>query len=745
VSWWLVPGFVAAAVLAGLAAYLALRRPPPPLWPVVFLCQIFALLWAVGDLGTYFARDLLEKQLALSVLLTGAIGLAPAWWATAVLYVRAHGLPWPWLRRRPTLALPAAFASTAWLVAITNPWHGLFLTPIVGARNVHHLASTTTLGVSYALVVGASALLLALARRHVSPDVRRSARLLAFAIAAPLVGNAAYMASGWQVPLDFAGMGLCLASASIIFGIRRTRLFNLLPVALPEVLRHDPNGLLLLGEGGRLLYWNPAAGRILGKVPLEPDLELLAALAPRLCDDDDDEKPVDDPARLAERILSTAHAAGGSVFRLGERFLRISAVPIPARRPSRAGLTVRIEDVTRLRLAEARRRVLEDEVRHAEKLSSLGMLAGGIAHDFNNLLTTIRGSASLAAAELEPGSPVREYVEDVEAASRRASELTTQLLAYSGRGPRSVQAVGLTALVAEMVRLLEVSTERRARLELDLDPELPAIEADPSQIHQVVMNLVVNAAQATREGEGSIRIRTHALRLEAPAEVEGSERLPPGDYCVLEVSDSGSGMDEATRARMFDPFFSTKHDGRGLGLAVVFGIVRAHRGGIQASSERGVGSRFRVYFPSAGVAASLPATAAPPRPDSERWRGAGTVLVVDDDRSVRRVISRILQQIGFDVIVAAGGREAIEHFRREANGIRVVILDLTMPDLGGDEVLGELRRIDPEVPVIVSSGWAESDAMGRLDAEKIAAFLQKPYELADLRERIRAVLEAWNR
>ena len=300
----------------------------------------------------------------------------------------------------------------------------------------------------------------------------------------------------------------------------------------------------------------------------------------------------------------------------------------------------------------------EEQMRNAQKLESLGVLAGGIAHDFNNLLVGVLGNASLALSELPADSPARQFVQDVETSAQRAAELTRQMLAYSGRGKFVVEPVNLSQVVQEMTQLLRRVISKQARLSLHLRDDMPPIVADATQLRQVVMNLITNASDALLGESGLVTVRTGTVHADARmlAGTYLNEELPAGKYVYLEVTDSGVGMDAATRARIFEPFFTTKFTGRGLGLAAVLGIVRGHKGAIDVTSEPGCGTTFRVLFPASAALAEKPVTRNIP---AAEWKGSGLALVVDDEEAVRVVARHVLERSGFTVVEAATGEEAL--------------------------------------------------------------------------------------
>ncbi len=367
------------------------------------------------------------------------------------------------------------------------------------------------------------------------------------------------------------------------------------------------------------------------------------------------------------------------------------------------------------------------------------MLAGGIAHDFNNLLMGVLGNADLALLQLPPEAPGREHVKKIVTAAMRAAELTNQMLAYSGKGRFVVEALNVNRIIEEMDHLLGTVLSKKTSLRFHLAPDLPMVEADASQLRQVVMNLLTNASEALGESSGTVLVTTGVMVADA-AYLRGctlSEELLPGRYVYLEVSDAGQGMDAATRARIFDPFFTTKFTGRGLGLAAVLGIVRGHRGGIKIYSEPGKGTTFTVLFPAGEGATAFPEST---HEEAGAVDQAGLVLVVDDDPSVCDVARAMLEAAGFQVVVAADGREAVDLFRARAPEISLVLLDMTMPRMGGEEAFREIRRIRGDARVILSSGYNEQDATNHFAGKGLAGFIQKPYRVAALAAKVREAL-----
>ena len=392
--------------------------------------------------------------------------------------------------------------------------------------------------------------------------------------------------------------------------------------------------------------------------------------------------------------------------------------------------------LSRIQFLEARRR-LESQLQHVQKLESLGVLAGGIAHDFNNLLVGILGNADLALLALPEGHDARRPLEGILRAGRRAADLCRQMLAYAGRGPMERRLVDMGQLVQEMVELLRSSAGRNVSLEMTFGEALPLVEGDPTQLRQVVLNLVTNAAEALEGRPGTVRITLEAVPAgRLPAGVRFGRDEPPAAeaYVRLEVRDDGRGMPPEVRERIFDPFFSTKRPGRGIGMAAVAGILRGHGAAIDVDSEPGRGTTVRVWLPASPVTrASLPPA---PEDEAASFRGEGLALVVDDEEPVREVGSRMLAELGYEVVTASDGVEALEQLETLGRRARLVLLDLTMPRMDGRQCLARIRERWPDLPVILTSGWDEG---GLRDTGEWTAFLHKPWRRGELVRALREV------
>lgn len=398
-----------------------------------------------------------------------------------------------------------------------------------------------------------------------------------------------------------------------------------------------------------------------------------------------------------------------------------------------------IRDISARAERERHRKEMAARVQQSQKLESLGVLAGGIAHDFNNLLTSVLGNANLASSAQAKNEPVGTYLEKIESAAVRAGELCTQMLTYAGQGRFAIKQVDLNRLIIDMTRLLELGVSHKAVLKYQLTDDLPAAAIDASQIRQALMSLVINASEAIGETSGMVTINTGILRADSEYLNESylTEELAAGDYLFIEVSDNGTGMSAQVKELIFDPFFSTKFTGRGLGLAAVLGIVRSHEGALKVYSEEGQGTTFKMLLPTAN-ANLFNDGAGKPKPQALH----GSILIADDEESVATVTAQMVEALGLRATIVANGRECVAAYQQNPAEFDLVLLDLSMPELDGAEAFRELKMIDPGVRVILTSGFNEEDAAHRFNGKGLAGFLQKPYHLAELREKLSEVLRS---
>jgi PAS domain S-box-containing protein len=488
-------------------------------------------------------------------------------------------------------------------------------------------------------------------------------------------------------------------------------------------------GVILTDTDHRILEWNPAMERLFGWSRTE-----VIGQNPRIL------KSGHHPAAFYERM--NRMIAQGETF-VGE---------VVNRRKDGTLVTV-LESIVPILGADKRpqyflavlvdlteRKLTEQKLLHVQKLEGLGVMAAGIAHDFNNLLAGVLGYAGLVQDSVGPGHPAQPMLAQVVKAAQKASVLTNQMLAYAGKGRFHTEVIALERLVEDMVNLLRPSLSKKIELVRRYGASLPTVKVDPAQIQQVIMNLCLNAGEAIGDQVGTITITVgeQQIREEHLRNAFTGEAVRHGRYVVLEVADTGCGMDEEMQKKIFDPFFSTKASGRGLGLSAVYGIVTGHGGAIKVYSHVGSGTTFKVLLPASDQAAPVQTPIGVP----EAARGRECILVIDDEEMVRNMAVAILSQAGYQTIPAKDGREGLAIYRSRKDEIHLVLVDMMMPAMSGAEVFAELRAMNPSVKVILSSGFNEVESTRTLVSKGLAGFIQKPYTPKELTAKVRSVLDA---
>jgi PAS domain S-box-containing protein len=497
---------------------------------------------------------------------------------------------------------------------------------------------------------------------------------------------------------------------------------------LAAIVQHSHDAIASMTLDGTVTSWNPAAEQMFGYTRQEVTGKSVRRLVPA--------NRYQEFEEIVDRLVRGGEIPPFETMRLHkdgrELDVWFSISPLKDENGAITGASVIIRDITEKKRAET-------TLRETQKLESLGLIAGGVAHDFNNLLVGVMGNASMVLDAMTTNDPSREFVEAILSASESAAHLTSQLLAYAGKGRFVIREIDLSGVVRDIGALIATSIPRHVHVELELAPDLPVLQGDPGQMQQLVMNLVLNAAEAIpKERQGTVWATTDSVYLlsDEARRSHGGERLKPGPYVRLRVRDDGTGMGRELVERIFDPFFSTKFTGRGLGLAAVQGIVRGYNGVIEVRTAMGQGSTFEVLLPANSAPEPAP-TAAPERQDLQ---GSGTILLIDDEEVVRLTTRRTLERFGYTVLVAPDGARAVEIFHEHAAEIEAVILDMTMPMMSAEETFRRLRAPRPDLPVILSSGYDESEAMQRFQASGIAAFIQKPYAARKLASLIKRIL-----
>ncbi|MCM0080568.1 response regulator [Geomonas sp. Red32] len=398
-------------------------------------------------------------------------------------------------------------------------------------------------------------------------------------------------------------------------------------------------------------------------------------------------------------------------------------------------------EITERKRIEEEHLALEQQLQQAQKLESLGVLAGGIAHDFNNILMIILGHCYLA--EDDEADAQRTHLKQIETAASRAADLCRQMLAYAGKSPLVQSRVELRALVQEMVEMLRSAMKKNVTFDFEESGVLPEIMGDKAKIQQIVMNLIVNAAEAIGEQTGVVTVGLSSRELDSGQEADFlGNPIPAGSYVCLKVADTGCGMDEETRKRIFEPFFTTKFTGRGLGMSAIIGIVKSHAGALQVGSTPGVGTIFKVYFPistGAGDAKASPLRTADSREGDPG--GQGTVLLVDDEPELRAIGAILLKAMGFSVLTAEDGGGAVHLYEERKADIDLVFMDLTMPKMDGIKAYQEMRRLSKTVPIVICSGYDNNEISLAIKQDLLAGFVSKPYQTEQVRQLLMRLLQ----
>lgn len=530
---------------------------------------------------------------------------------------------------------------------------------------------------------------------------------------------------------DFGNIIGCTGTATDVTESREAeRRLRQAHARFQSLVTRMPLGYVVWSKSFRVVDWNAAATAIFGYTPEQ-------AIGQRAVDLIVPSEAESAFSKMCQSLLN-GEPHGATVLvnarKSGEKIkCEWFNTILPDAKGGVQGIATLVRDVSE-------REQLEAQLRQSQRLESLGVLAGGVAHDFNNLLVGIMGNASLACEQLPEGSTVRPLLEKVVSAGRRATHLTQRMLAYAGRAVFDVQIMDLNGLVEEMADFATAAIPKAVKLKIDTQPALPLVKADSSQIQQVIMNLLINAAEAIGEGGGEVTVstRVEALSAERIATEFAEQNLRPGPYVRLEVRDTGCGMSPETLGRIFDPFFTTKFAGRGLGLSAMRGIVQAHKGAVSVTSEEGHGTVFRVYFPVAGGRSGA---VKHKQPRAVLPRGS-TILVIDDEEDIREVVEAVLASRGVRVLSAENGERGLEIFKRCKGEIDVVLLDMNMPGMSGETVFRKLRAVHPDVKVILSTGYSEQEATMQFANAPLAGFVHKPYTASALVEKIGAVLTA---
>jgi two-component system, cell cycle sensor histidine kinase and response regulator CckA len=439
-------------------------------------------------------------------------------------------------------------------------------------------------------------------------------------------------------------------------------------------------------------------------------------------------------------VFDTGNAASieRQEIHLGNQWFNIFAFPISDSSGETHIIVHVIRNISDSKRAESERDALQQQLLQAQKMEAIGTLAGGVAHDFNNMLAVIMGNAQLARIEMLPDSILAENLTDIENAAERAKDLTMKLLTFARKEKIHVHNVQINVVLEEIVGLLKRSILKKIVIEHNLGENLPAVSIDVNQMHQVFLNICNNACDSMPSG-GTLTISSSRIIVDE-AYADQNVDVMPGKYCLIQISDTGIGMIEEVRTRIFEPFFTTKGSGKGtgLGLSISYGIVKNHSGFINVYSEPGKGSIFKIYLPYAKAGSD---DTSEMFDDSVVRTGDETILVVDDEDAVLKLAGKMLKKAGYSVLLADSGKKAVELFKKYRKDIALVVLDMIMPDMDGRDVYQTIKKINPDVLVVLSSGYSINGQAGKLIAEGIRGFVQKPFSVAEFCNSVRNVID----
>lgn len=706
------------AVITANALFVLSRWSTRQLSPWFQVAVFAPFLFALGSLGAEFYTHKPDANaLSLQLLYTGLTWSVTSWWLTTVRMAMMQGMTWRvpgWLWRD----LPLALATLTWLTSLTNPWHEQFITPIPGTRSEYGVLWYLNGSVLWTLVLCTVLLAVYRHREALYASDRAQMRLCALSAALPTVLNATYTLAPTPVQFDPTVVGLAISTSMLVFSVYRGQLHPASTIRLEEWIGNDPLPGVLLDRNGRILFANKAINTLFRSTPERTSMT--DWLAGQLLADGETPNPA---------AIEAAPSRLWQLRRDPDRWVQLERRPITLH-GAELGMALFVHE-------ETQRVKMDAALQSVRQVESLGLIAGGVAHDFNNLLVSITGNAELAElfADSDPAR-VREYLARIRRAGEQGADLVRQLLTYAGRGSIALVPVELNALLTRVVDIRRASMPSNIAVRLDLAQHpAPVAYADASRLSQIALNLVVNAEEALAAEGGTISIASghRVLGEEALKGMLGAEDCVPGDFVYMVVEDDGPGMSQETLARMFDPFFSTKAVGRGLGLATTLGTVRSHHGCLEVRTSPGFGSRFTVYIPADTVARiNLPVQSSV----ATRKPTGMTALVIDDNDSVRQVHLQMLESLGFLIVEQP---ELLDAVIDATGAVDLAMIDLTMPGLPGMDLVEQCLDKSPALPIILVSGYAlpPNDSL-----PPNVGFLQKPFTLTDLAEVVERVMTA---
>jgi signal transduction histidine kinase/CheY-like chemotaxis protein len=715
-----------------MTALIFLRRPPNVLWPWLLTIMITVSLWAIGDVMIHIVPE--HFTLAMAVLYTGVLVQPTAWFCFTLAFAGMVDRPMPFDSPRLRTFL-VALIIPFWLAMATNTWHGLFITEVVSGHSVFNPIWYMQAAVNYCLVIASLGIFIYLCISvRFSGKVFLQTAIMAIGALIPIVTNFIYVTGIVDFVHDPTVMALSASALLFLIAIYRVRLFSLSPYSLQDQLDQDPDPYLILDQQGAIIAFSQAAETLFARSQLVTDSDGLGMLQARLT-------IIDEGVEFVQCLEEDSTTFTVKEEQKPHSWFRVSSHLVRTNRGRVRGVGVRLRDISDLikhaeTIAEqaTERLQLEEDLQRVRNIESLGTLAGGIAHDFNNVLMGVIGNLTLLTENLDKETQAYEMAMAAQRASLKTTALTKQLMTFAKGGVPVKETASVEAIITETVSMSLQGT--RTKPIYDFAEDLHYIDADADQIGQVIQNLALNAAQAMPEG-GILEITASNIEV-----IDGRALVDLGEYVQIRVSDSGEGMTDDLVKHVFEPYFSTKEVGHGLGLSISHSIVQRHGGTLSVQSAVGRGSEFTILLPVSH--GSLRVAVEEKHAVS---KGSGRVLIVDDEPIIHESLGRMMVALGYEVAGAMDGEEGIRLYLDAMNSddaFVMVVLDLTIPGgMGGREIIVKLKEFDPLVKAIVTSGYSNDEVMANYEEFGFCGRISKPVRLVTLSDELKRVAELY--
>lgn len=726
----LYPDYVTLSAVFIMTVLIVLRRPPSVLWPWLLTIMISIALWTIGDVMIQVVPE--QFTLGMIVLYTGVLVQPTAWFCFTLSFAGMVNKPIPFDSPKLRMFF-VALIIPFWLAMATNTWHGLFFTEVVGGHSVFNPIWYLQAAVNYSLTIVSLGIFIHLCiGARFSGKVFVQAAIMTIGALLPIVTNFLYLTGFLYLIHDPTVMALSASTLLFLIAIYRVDLFSLSPYSLQDQLEQDPDPYLILDQQGAIIAFSQAAGDLFETSQLVIDGDGLGLLNAKL-------KIVDDGVEFVLCLEEDSTTFTAKEEQKPDSWFRVSSHLVRTKRGRVRGVGVRLRDISDLiRHAETiaeqatERLHLEEDLQRARNIESLGALAGGIAHDFNNVLVGVIGNLTLLTESLDKETQAYEIAMAAQRASLKTTALTKQLMTFSKGGVPVKETASVKAIITEMVGMSLQGTKTKTIY--DFAEDLHYIDADADQIGQIIQNLTLNAAQAM-QGEGLLEITADNIEV-----TDASASIEPGEYVRIRVSDNGEGMTDELAKQVFEPYFTTKEVGHGLGLSISHSIAQRHKGAMSVKSTPGHGAEFTILLPASH--GSLPIKIEEKQGVS---KGSGRVLMIDDERIIHESLGRMMTALGYEVVGAMDGEEGLRVYLdaiKSGKAFEIVILDLTIPGgVGGRETIVKLKEVNPQVKAIVSSGYSNDEVMANYEAFGFRGRISKPVRLVTLSVELKRVAE----